>query len=204
MFTATCKRGEAVTDERLVLRLQNPEPAIYPAQASEAIGEIEIQHRVMTAIAEHSSVPVAPIVGYEADAAVVGRPFFVMRFVEGDVPIEDPLYTEQGFFTDAAPEQRRALVTSGLDAMARLHAVDWQAAGLQWLVPEGVGPRHTRPSSSSGSGSAPRSSAAAAIRCSSRPGRGSTPSCRGTAAWASAGATPGRATSSSRTSPRSV
>src|SRR6478735_5363878 len=140
MFTATCERDGRVSDEKLVLRLQNPEPAIYPTQASEEVGEIEIQHRIMSAIAAHSSVPVAPMVGYEGDASVAGRPFFVMRFIEGQVPIEDPSYTVSGFFADAEPAQRRELVANGLRAMARIHEVDWRAAGLQWLVPDGVTP----------------------------------------------------------------
>ena len=140
MFTAECTRGDEVSHERLVLRLENPEPAIYPSQSGDDLLEIEIQHRIMSAVDSHSSVPVAPIVGFEADPGVAGRPFFVMRFIEGQVPIEDPPYTVQGFFADATPEQRHALVSSGLKAMADLHAVDWQAAGLEWLVPDGVTP----------------------------------------------------------------
>jgi aminoglycoside phosphotransferase (APT) family kinase protein len=140
MFDAECLRAGEVSHERLVLRLENPEPAIYPPQSGDELAEIEIQHRIMTAIDAHSRVPVAPIVGYEADPDIAGRPFFVMRFIEGQVPIEDPLYTEQGFFTEATPEQRRAFVTSGLGSMADIHAVDWHAAGLEWLVPDGVVP----------------------------------------------------------------
>jgi aminoglycoside phosphotransferase (APT) family kinase protein len=138
MFTAECARGGEISHERLVLRLENPEPAIYPPQSADDLAEIEIQHRVMTAIDAHSSVPVAPVVGYEADPDVAGRPFFVMRFVEGQVPIEDPPYTSTGFFAEATADQRRALITSGLKAMADIHAVDWRAAGLDWLVPESV------------------------------------------------------------------
>ena len=67
MFTAECTRGDEVSHERLVLRLENPEPAIYPSQSGADLLEIEIQHRIMTAIDSHSPVPVAPIVGYEAD-----------------------------------------------------------------------------------------------------------------------------------------
>jgi len=143
MFTAECHRGSDVSQERLVLRLENAEPAIYPAQSSEELGEIEIQHRVMTAIAAHATVPVAPVIGYEADASVAGRPFFVMRFIEGQVPIESPLYTQEGFFTEATPEQRHRLISSGIEAMAAMHRVDWRAAGLEWLVPTGTTPGST-------------------------------------------------------------
>ena len=46
-------------------------------------------------------MPVAPLVGYEPDPAVLGAAFFVMGFVEGQVPIENPLYTKAGFFVEA-------------------------------------------------------------------------------------------------------
>ncbi len=140
MTTAECRRSGERTEERLVLRVESPDPAIYPPQADEDMPEIEIQHRVMTALATSSPVPVAPLVGYEADPAVAGTPFFVMRFVDGVVPIESPPYTTEGFFTEATPEQRGRLVADGLRELGALHAVDWQAAGLRWLVPAGVEP----------------------------------------------------------------
>ena len=86
-----------------------PSPRVAPRTSrppgSETIG---VPASVMSAIDSHSRVPVAPIVGYEAESTVAGRPFFVMRFVDGEVPIESPLYTVEGFFTEATPEQRRA------------------------------------------------------------------------------------------------
>jgi aminoglycoside phosphotransferase (APT) family kinase protein len=60
-----------------------------------------------------------------------------MGFVDGDVPIESPPYTTAGFFVDAAPGERRRLVEDGLRVLARVHAVDWRAAGLDWLLRPG-------------------------------------------------------------------
>lgn len=128
-------------DEKLVLRKETPDPPVYPVQAQEPDAEIDIQYRAMEAVARSSSdVPLAPLVGYEADAGVVGAPFFVMGYVEGQVPIESPIYTKEGFFVDAGPEQRRALVEHGLRVLAAIHAIDWRAAGLDWLVPAGTSP----------------------------------------------------------------
>jgi len=126
--------------DRVVLRREVPDPAVYPQQAPGLDVEVDIQYRVMEALAAHSALPIAPRVGYEADPAILGAPFFVMGFVEGEVPGESPPYPEQGFFRDAAPEQRRSMVEGGLEALARLHAVDWRAAGLDFLVAPGVTP----------------------------------------------------------------
>lgn len=131
--------GEATT-EKIVLRLENPEPAIYPVQAPGLDCEVEIQYKTMEALAKTGVAPLAPLVGYEGDADVLGMPFYVMGFVGGEVPVEDPIYTKQGFFVDAKPDERRRLVEEGLRSLAAVHTVDWRAAGFEWLVPAGEEP----------------------------------------------------------------
>jgi len=129
---------------RFVLRTESPDPAIYPAQVAGTEVEIDLQRRIMEALAAHSDVPVAAILGAEDDPSVIGAPFFVMEFVDGSVPAVDPPYPVSGFFVDATPEQRRQLVDDAIGILARVHAVDWQAAGLGWLVPDGVKPTARR------------------------------------------------------------
>jgi aminoglycoside phosphotransferase (APT) family kinase protein len=96
----------------------------------------------MEALGRFSKAPLAPLIGYEPDAAVLGAPFFVMEFVDGEVPREDSphTYTREGFFVDAAPEERRRMLESGLHVLAEVHTVDWHDAGLEWLVPPGTTP----------------------------------------------------------------
>jgi aminoglycoside phosphotransferase (APT) family kinase protein len=136
----TVRRDGAEHHERYVVRTETPDPAIYPPQASGLDVEIQIQYRVMEALAEHCDVPLAPLVGYEPDLGVLGAPFFVMGFVDGVVPLENPIYTTSGFFTDAAPEDRRRMLDDGLGVLARVHTIDWRAARLEWLVAPGTTP----------------------------------------------------------------
>jgi aminoglycoside phosphotransferase (APT) family kinase protein len=93
---------------------------------------VDVQHRAMTAV--EGVAPVPPLLGYEPDPAVLGQPFFVMGFVDGVIPSDAPRYSQAGFLVDeATPEQRHRMVASGLATMARIHAMDWRKAGLQWL-----------------------------------------------------------------------
>lgn len=107
---------------------------MYPSQAQGLDLEIDIQYRAMQAIRDHSQVPIAPLIGFETDPELLGAPFYVMGFVDGEVPVEDPIYTREGFFADARPEQRRQMLEHGLGVLADIHAMDWQAAELDWLV----------------------------------------------------------------------
>ncbi len=134
---AEVRRGAGTITERFVLRRETPEPPVYPVQAPGLDIEIEVQYRAMEAVAAHSSVPIAPLVGFETDPTVLGAPFFVMRHVPGDVPIEDPIYTREGFVVDATDEQRHTMVLEGVRTMAEIHRIDWAAARLEWLVPPG-------------------------------------------------------------------
>jgi aminoglycoside phosphotransferase (APT) family kinase protein len=133
-------RGGIANDERYVMRTESPEPPIYPVQVPGWEVEIELQYRIMDALGRNSAVPVAPMVGFEPDPAVLGAPFFVMGFVGGQVPVENPPYTQEGFFLDVAPGDRTRMIERGLSTLARVHAIDWRAAGLDWLVPPGVTP----------------------------------------------------------------
>lgn len=140
LLEASVRRAGAERAEKFVLRREMPEPAVYPVQAPGLDVEIEIQWRTMDALARHSRVPLAPLVGFERDSAVLGSPFFVMGFVDGVVPSVAPPYAAQGFFAEAKPEERTRLVEDGLRVLAQIHAVDWRAAGFGWLAPAGTTP----------------------------------------------------------------
>ena len=172
----TYRRDGAEHHDRYVLRTETPDPAIYPPQAPGLDVEIRIQYRVMEALAAHTDVPLAPLVGYEPDPGVLGAPFFVMGFVDGVVPLENPIYTTEGFFAEAAPADRRRMLDDGLGVLARVHAVDWRQAGLDWLVAAGHHPRDRHPGGALGAHGRgrPRRAVAPAARPGLRAGSTST------------------------------
>jgi aminoglycoside phosphotransferase (APT) family kinase protein len=136
--TAVVDALVARTPRRFVVRAQTPDPPVYPKQGRVRrlrILDIEVQYRVMAALAEHSTVPVAPLVGFDRSMDVWGNAFFVMGHIDGEVPVESPPYPSAGFFADATPAERETMVRSGIEVLAAVHAVDWRAAGLDWLLP---------------------------------------------------------------------
>lgn len=127
-------------EETLVFRLESPEPAVYPQQAPGLDVEIDIQYRVMEALTRAGALPLAPLVGYESDPGWIGTPFFAMGFIPGEVAIESPPYPSAGFFAEASPERRRALLRSGLRVLAEVHRIDYRRVGLDFLVHPGREP----------------------------------------------------------------
>jgi aminoglycoside phosphotransferase (APT) family kinase protein len=126
------------SEEKLVLRRDTSEPPIYPAQSPHTTTGVLHQHSVMDALRRGGRVPVADSLGLERDPEVLGVPFFVMRYVAGDVPVEDPPYTRSGFFVGAAPAQRCQLVAEGLRTLARVHETDTDDPSLAMLRAPGV------------------------------------------------------------------
>jgi len=100
----------------LVLRKQPPGVLLPSAHA------VDREYRVLRALAG-SAVPVPPTVLYCDDRAVIGTPFYVMEKLEGRVLSN---YALPG----VAPAERRAYYFAMAETLARLHAVDWAAAGL--------------------------------------------------------------------------
>ena len=76
----------------------------------------------MRALAD-TALPVPPTVLYHAGDEVIGTPFYLMDRVEGRVFADNAL-------PGMAPAERRAIYLAMAEAMARLHQVDWRAAGL--------------------------------------------------------------------------
>lgn len=140
MFDMAWTEGGQLRTERYVGRVEPPDGGVFPVQTPPCSVSVAMQHRTMEAVASTEAAPMPPLTGYEPDPAVLGQPFFVMGFVEGRVPSDNPRYSESGFVVDeATPAQRQTMVETGLEAMAAVHSIDWRAAGLEWLDASGCG-----------------------------------------------------------------
>ncbi|MCU1373536.1 MAG: aminoglycoside phosphotransferase-like protein [Actinomycetia bacterium] len=98
-----------------------PDPANAPVFPTY---DIPGQFRTMTLVRELTGVPVPEPLWVEADAAVIGQPFFVMRRVDGVVPPDVMPYTfGDNWLFDGTPEQRQRLQATSIQVLADLHAV---------------------------------------------------------------------------------
>lgn len=104
-------------NRRLVLRKQ-PTGELLPSAHA-----VDREYRVLEALAR-TDVPVPPVVLFHADRDVVGTPFYIMDHVAGRVFHDSAL-------TGAAAGERRAMYLAAAETLARLHDVDWMAAGLE-------------------------------------------------------------------------
>jgi aminoglycoside phosphotransferase (APT) family kinase protein len=139
-FWASWNGASGETSQRFVARIEPPDGGLFPVQTKACVVSAEMQHRIMQTVAEAGVVPIPPLLPYEGDPSVLGRPFFVMEFVEGVIPADVPRYSQAGFLVEeAGPVERRCMVQDGVEKMAALAKIDWREAGLQWLDVKGKG-----------------------------------------------------------------
>jgi aminoglycoside phosphotransferase (APT) family kinase protein len=111
--TYAIRRGDA----DFVVR--RPPRGPLPPSAHDVLREA----RVLRAV--HGQARVPAVLAVCDDESVIGAPFYVMERVEGDV-----VTTEIPEALDT-PEERRRMGEELIDALVELHAIDWQAAGLE-------------------------------------------------------------------------
>ena len=85
------------------------------------------RNRIISGLS-HTSVPVAPALGFCDDVSVNGAPFYVMAFVDGLV-----VHNHDEALSLLTVEARQNASRSLVDTMAAIHAVDLKAAGLDNL-----------------------------------------------------------------------
>ena len=119
---------------RFVVKARPTGETIFPRY------DLEAQFRCMQLVREHSDVPAAPVRWFEPGDAVLGRPFYVMDRVDGQIPPDNLPYSMQGWLLEASPEDQRRLYDSTLDVLAGLHRLDWETCGFGFLDRPEFGP----------------------------------------------------------------
>lgn len=85
---------------------------------------LDHQFEVMRLVGELTDVPVPQVRWIETTGDVLGKPFFVMDYVEGEVPPDVMPYTFGGnWFADAPVERQRELQDATVEVLAKLHSI---------------------------------------------------------------------------------
>jgi aminoglycoside phosphotransferase (APT) family kinase protein len=127
LFRASWQAAGARHIHELVLRLAPTTPGVV--RDPDLVREFELLRR----LGEQTSVPVPVVRWVETDAAVLGAPFLVMDRAAGRVPSDDPPYTTSGWVMDLDVTDRPKLCQQALRALAEIHRVDYESAGLGFL-----------------------------------------------------------------------
>ncbi len=118
LFTARWEEAGQTRTRDLVARLQRD-------VSCPLLDDVFHQHGVMAVASKASDVLVPMPVFAEHDPAPLGTPFFVMERAGGQVPSDFPSYHSEGWVADLPLKERTQLWWNGIEAMERLHRIDW-------------------------------------------------------------------------------
>jgi aminoglycoside phosphotransferase (APT) family kinase protein/putative sterol carrier protein len=131
LFDTNWREAGRVREEHLVARLMPSASPIFPDY------DLRKQYRIIEALGP-TDVPVPEVLGYEDDESVLGSPFYVMRRIVGEIPSEIPPYHAFGHCVEILPERRARMWWAGIEALAHIHALDWERLGLGFLAVDQV------------------------------------------------------------------
>ncbi len=112
----------AVEHASWVVRLPPNGEGLFPSY------DLGMQGRLQAVLAGAGVPAVAPL-AVEEDDGWVGAPFLVMPRVAGRVVRADKPYLRSGWLAEAAPEGQARLHEQVVDALARIHRLDWESLG---------------------------------------------------------------------------
>jgi aminoglycoside phosphotransferase (APT) family kinase protein len=100
---------------------------------------LDHQFDVIRMVGELTDVPVPRVRWLEPTGDVLGTPFFLMDYVEGEVPPDVMPYTFGGnWFADAPPERQRELQDATVGVLALLHSIPDADKTFDFLLDKGA------------------------------------------------------------------
>lgn len=127
LFDARWLEGDAARSGGFVARVRPSGRGVFPEY------DMRLQYRCMEILGAHTDIPVPRMLWFEEDAHVLGQPFYVMEKLAGIVPSDNPPYAIAGWVAEASAADQEALWRRSIAVLARIHALDWQKLGFEFL-----------------------------------------------------------------------
>lgn len=138
IFDLHWQEAGAAQQQAVVLRLAPAETGLYQRY------DLSLQCRCMMQL-EKAGFPVPQVLAEthvleaaEMESSPFGRPCYLMTCLPGRAPTEQPLYHLEGWVHELPPARQRAVWLNGVEMMARVNGLDWQAAGFDFMLPPEV------------------------------------------------------------------
>lgn len=100
--------------------------------------DLRRQFDFLKALHATGQVKVAEPLWFEEDAAVIGAPFYVMRRLEGRVPVSFPPYNREGFVFEASEPEREVLWRSAVEELCRIAVAPTETLGMLAMPDRGA------------------------------------------------------------------
>ncbi len=87
--------------------------------------DMERQYRLLAWIGRSTEAPVPKVLWLETRPEILGNDFYIMEFIPGQVPPDNPPYHSSGWLLELNASERGQLWNAGIAAMAAVHRAPW-------------------------------------------------------------------------------
>lgn len=94
--------------------------------------DLPLQYNLMK-LAGANGIPVPPLLGFESDESLVGSDFYIMGFVDGQIPTDNPPYAFGSWVTELTDAQRTTQWRNGLETLASIHQINIAASKVSGI-----------------------------------------------------------------------
>ena len=114
--------------KNLVLRLKPSGYQVFPDY------NLKLQVDIMNVL-NKKGLPTPKVILYESDENIIGSEFYLMNYLEGEAPSDNPPYhmDPEGMMGKANPDEIRKVWTEWLHYLINLHLLDFKDLGLSEL-----------------------------------------------------------------------
>lgn len=99
--------------------------------------DISKHYRMFEQLGRATDIPVPGLLGLETDRSILGERFFVMDWVDGQVPSDRPNFNQAGWLKERPTVEQEEIWRDSVATMARLHALNPQ--DFDFLARPGLG-----------------------------------------------------------------
>lgn len=94
--------------------------------------DLRMQYTMMQLMRD-CDIPAPEMVGYEPDSSLIGSDFYVMKFIAGQIPPDNPPMAFGSWVTELSAEQRAQMWNNGFQTLAKIHQIDIEQYDLSML-----------------------------------------------------------------------
>ena len=126
--TFSCKVFGKNIDEDIVLRIKPTEFQVFPEY------NLGLQVEIMKEL-KRFNLPVPEILFYESNEEIIGSEFYVMKFVKGEAPSDNPPYhmDPEGMMGKASSKQIRSVWLEWLENLVSFHKINYEDLELSLI-----------------------------------------------------------------------
>ncbi len=102
--------------EKFVLRMVPSSSEVFESH------DLQMQFEMMQ-VMHAEGIPAPPLVAYEPDSSLLGSDFYVMEFVDGRIPPDNPPMVFGSWVMDLTPDERASMWSNGVEVLAAIHSI---------------------------------------------------------------------------------